>query len=432
MPAKDAPLFSSIMVALSDLNGIARGKRLPGSQIDRIFSSEVRLPVSAPTLDIWGRDLHDSALIFASGDMDGFCRPITDTVLPTPWLGDTAGFVPVWTFTEEGAPNPVDPRHMLSQVLARYRAKGLTPVVATELEFYLISLDKGAAFPGAADTLSIQRLDQLAPLFDAIYAACDGFGLPLDATISECGNGQFEINLLHRDDALKAADDAILFKQIVKGLARQHHYCATFMAKPRDQDAGSGLHVHASILNDDGANIFDDGSPQGSKALRFAVGGLIAAMAESQLIFAPHYNSYRRLRPNSHAPTSLSWGYENRTSAIRIPGGSATARRFEHRVAGADANPYLVLGAILGAALMGISQEREPPTPVRGNAYEAGCDELPPSWLHAITAFEDGRLLGDVIPAQLKDLYLQCKRQEWAGFLDHISAFELATYQDLI
>lgn len=420
------------MVALCDLNGIARGKRLPGSQSERIFSGALRLPASAPTLDIWGHDLNGSDMIFASGDVDGACRAITDRVLPAPWLGENSGFVPVWTFTEDGAPNPVDPRHMLAEVLERYRAKGLTPVVASELEFYLFPIDPSAPFPGAADTLSVQRLHELAPLFDAVYAACESAQLPIDATICECGYGQFEINLMHRADALKAADDAVLFKQIVKGVARQQGYCATFMAKPRGRDAGSGLHVHASVLDEQGGNIFDDGSPQGSEQLRFAVAGLLAAMAESQLIFAPHYNSYRRLRPNSHAPTTLSWGYENRTSAIRIPGGSPRARRFEHRVAGADANPYLVFGAILGAALLGMEQGLEPPPPVKGNSYEAGCARLPPSWLHAMAAFEEGPFLDEVLPSQLKGLFLHCKRQEWAGFLDHISDFERATYQDLI
>ena len=180
-----------------------------------------------------------------------------------------------------------------------------------------------------------------------IYKACELQNIPADAAISENGCGQFEINLLHVDDPLKAGDDAIFFKRIVKSVARKHGMIASFMAKPYGEESGSGLHVHFSLLDSDGNNVFDDNGESGTDLLKYAVNGLISAMPESMLIFAPHYNSYRRLTPGTHAPTSAGWGYENRTAAIRIPGGDSKARRIEHRVAGADANPYLVLASIL-------------------------------------------------------------------------------------
>ena len=174
------------------------------------------------------------------------------------------------------------------------------------------------------------------------------------APSAENGGGQFEINLLHVPDPLKAADDALYFKQDMKGIARKYELAASFMAKPFLDRSGNGFHVHFSLLDREGRNVFDNGTADGSEVMRHAVGGVLAMMRSSSLVFAPHRNSYRRLTPNAHVASEVSWGYETRAAAVRIPGGSNAARRVEHRVAGADANPYLVLAAVLGAALEGI------------------------------------------------------------------------------
>lgn len=420
------------MVALCDLNGAQRGKRLPGAHLERVMSGHMRMPISAASIDIWGRDVEENALVFESGDADGVSKPIRDQVIAAPWLGPETGYIPVWSFQENGEPNQIDPRHCLASIVVRLGQQGLTAVVATELEFYLKPLANHVNAPSASDTLSMRCLEDFGGFFDDIYRACEAIDLPADAAISECGQGQFEINLLHRSDALLAADDAVLFKQVVKGVARKHGYAATFMSKPDGLDAGSGMHVHASLVNDQGENVFDDGSALGSPLLQSAIGGLMAAMPECALIFAPHYNSYRRLRPRSHAPTSMCWGYENRTAAIRIPGGAPEARRFEHRVAGADSNPYLVLSALLGAALIGIEDGLTPPPPVSGNSYQAEVPQLPMTWLSAIEAFEAGALTDRIFPAPLKKVFIQIKRQELSRFLDVVSDFEQQTYADLV
>ena len=170
----------------------------------------------------------------------------------------------------------------------------------------------------------------------------------------------------------------------------------------------------------------------GTELLQFAVAGMLSAMKESTLIFAPHFNSYRRLRPDAHAPTAICWGYENRTTAIRIPGGAPQARRIEHRVAGADANPYLVLAAILGAALLGMEEKLLPPDQTKGNAYDAGAEVLPGHWADAIKAFDSGSRVEKIYPAQLKDVFAQIKNQEMSEFLDKVSAFETKSYADLV
>lgn len=214
-----------------------------------------------------------------------------------------------------------------------------------ELEFFLID-DSGRNLQvpisprsgkrrKAAETLSIRALDQFDNFFTDLYDACEEMDIPADTAISEAGLGQFEINMMHCDDALRAADDAWLFKMLVKGLARRHGFAASFMAKPYQDYAGSGLHTHFSVLDQNGKNVFDNGGPEGTDLMKNAVAGCLAAMAGSALVFAPHLNSYDRLVPGNHAPTGVSWAYENRTSSIRIPSGSNAARRIEHRVSGA-------------------------------------------------------------------------------------------------
>ena len=188
---------------------------------------------------------------------------------------------------------------------------------------------------------------------------------------------------------MKAADDAALFKFIVRGVARKHGLGATFMAKPYGEDVGSGFHLHVSMLDAEGGNVFDDGSEWGGDTLRAAVAGLLSSMAESTLLFAPHLNSFRRLRDGTHAPTMAAWGHDNRTAAVRIPASPGVARRFEHRVAGADANPYLVLTAVLAAALEGIKAKAQPPAPFTGSSYEQDLPRLPTSWTDALLVFQN-------------------------------------------
>jgi glutamine synthetase len=237
--------------------------------------------------------------------------------------------------------------------------------------------------------------------------------IPADTTTSETGLGQFEVNLMHCDDALRAADDAWLFKMLVKGLARRHGFAASFMAKPYPEYSGSGLHTHFSVVDESGDNVFDSGGPKGTATLRSAVAGCLNAMHDSALIFAPHQNSYERLVPGKHAPTSICWGYENRTAAIRIPAGNPAARRIEHRVAGGDVNPYLMLAAILGAALDGMTQGMEPPSAIVGNAYaEEDLPQIPSTWAEAIEAFEKSTILPRILPPEIIRNLVQTKRQE--------------------
>ncbi|UWQ59775.1 glutamine synthetase family protein [Leisingera caerulea] len=416
------PHVRTIRVAAADINGQARGKRVPARFADKAVEEGTRFPLSVLNLDIWGEDIDDSPLVFESGDADGVLKPTERGFVPMPWLESHSALLPIWMYREDGRPYDGDPRHALRAVVDRYKALGLTPVVAVELEFFLIDdSGKNLQVPTsprsgkrrkAAETMSIRALDQFDTFFTDLYDACEDMDIPADTAISEAGLGQFEINLMHGPDALRAADDAWLFKMLVKGLARRHGFAASFMAKPYEDYAGNGLHTHFSVLDQDGNNIFDDGGPKGTDAMRHAVGGCLKAMGDSTLVFAPHGNSYDRMVPGAHAPTGICWAYENRTAAIRVPSGSPKARRIEHRFAGGDVNPYLMLTAILGAALYGIENKIEPSEPITGNAYALDLPQVPNTWQSAIDAFENSQIIPQFFSAEMIRNMVLTKRQE--------------------
>ncbi|NNE54034.1 MAG: glutamine synthetase [Sulfitobacter sp.] len=416
------PQVRTIRVAAADLNGQPRGKRIPSRFADRVFTDGTRFPFSALNLDIWGEDIDDSPLVLESGDRDGVLKPTERGFMPMPWLDAPTALLPIWMFHDDGRPFAGDPRHALRAVVERYKARGLNPVCAVELEFFLID-DSGRKLqvpPSprsgkrrvAGEILSMRALDQFDNFFTDLYDACEEMDIPADTAISESGLGQFEINLMHCDDALRTADDAWLFKMLVKGLARKYGFAASFMAKPYEDYAGSGLHTHFSVLDEEGNNIFDNGGDEGTEVMRHAVAGCLKAMPGSGLIFAPHANSYDRLVPGNHAPTGISWAYENRTAAIRIPSGNHKARRIEHRVSGGDVNPYLMLAVVLGAAMNGIEDAQDPPTPITGNAYAADLPQIPTDWASAIDLFENDPEVARIFDAELIRNYVLTKRQE--------------------
>lgn len=438
----DHPEVRTIRVAAADLNGQARGKRMPSRFADRTIEGGARFPYSALNLDIWGEDILDSPLVFDSGDPDGVLWPTERGFVPMPWLEAPTALLPVWMFHEDNRPFDGDPRHALDRVLKRYAARGMRPVVATELEFFLIDdSQRELRVPPsprtgkrrmAAEILSLRALDAFDRFFTDLYEACEAMDIPADATISEAGLGQFEINLMHQDNAMKAADDAWFFKLLIKGLARKWGFAGSFMAKPYPDYAGNGMHVHFSVIDDSGRNVFDDGGPRGSDMMRHAVAGCLAAMPGSALLFAPHGNSYDRLVPGAHAPTGIAWGYENRTAAIRIPGGAPAARRIEHRVAGGDVNPYLTLAGILGAALNGIEDAAEPPEPITGSAYALDLPQMPMDWQTAIDTFEASPQIARIFPPTLIRNLVMTKRQELRDLAELTPEEQVDLYLDTV
>jgi glutamine synthetase len=413
-------------VFITDLNGCLRGKRLPANSEEKILTEGIKLPRSVISIDLWGEDVAESGLVFETGDNDGICLPISSELKNIPWKSNRKQ-MQTMMHEADGSPFMADPRQILKHVLDQYQQMGYTPVVATELEFYLVKQDdSGSPRPlnQDLDGYSLELLDQLDDFLNDIRTAATVMDIDADAIISEIGPGQFEINLNHQTNALLAADQAINFKCLIKGVAKKHGYTASFMAKPFAGRSGNGFHVHFSLLNMQQQNIFDNGTENGSSILLNAVAGLMKAMPESMLLFAPHLNSYKRLAPGTHAPTLNCWGYDNRTTAVRIPESSNQARRIEHRVAGADANPYLVIAAVLGAALYGIDEQLIPNQPISGNAYDnPDLEVLPDTWRQAIIKFENATLLPRYLGPLLVPVFTaikKCESEKIAGLITDV------------
>ncbi len=438
----DLSALHTFRVAACDLNGQMRGKRVPSSYASKLDKAAVRMPFSALNVDLWGADIDGSPLVFETGDADGVLLPTERGPVPVPWLDVPTALVPMCMYDDDRAPFAGDPRHALSRVLHRYASRGWSVVAATELEFTLLDASGNQPHPpinpvtdrrlSDEAVLSMAEMDAFDAFFNDLYDGCAAMGIPAQTAISESGIGQFEINLNHQD-AMRCADDTWLFKALTRGIARKHGFAATFMAKPYADDAGNGMHVHFSVTDRQGENVFDNGGPEGTDILHSAIAGCLAAMPGCTLIFAPHGNSYTRLVPGAHAPTGASWAYENRTAALRVPGGAPAARRIEHRVAGGDINPYIMLAAVLGAALNGIEDAAQPPAPITGNAYDIdGLPQLAGNWDAAIAAFEIDPHVARIFPADLIRYMAMTKRQEIRRFADRAPEDHWLSYVEAV
>lgn len=430
-----------IEILIADMNGRLRGKQIPLEAENKIWSGTVRLPLSTQSLDIWGDDNDDlTGLSLAIGDPDGTCVADERTAAAMPWAPPGSRQVLATMHELDGTPSFMDPRAILSRVVDRFKAIGLTPVVATELEFYVVAGDwreRGTPSPPAAlnyrgEPNGFQLYDMdVVDLLDDYLQTLRGYAkaqnLPAEATTAEFGPGQFEINLLHRADALAAADDCIYLKRIAEQAARRHGLKSTCMAKPYSDHAGSGLHVHASLVDAEGKNILDAacGEP---RRLRSVAAGLLRTMQEAQLVFAPFANSYRRFQPGSFAPVDLSWGYGHRGTAVRIPEQDGPGARIEHRVAGADANPYLLLAAILGGMLLGIENDLDPGEETTPANVPLSAPRLTHDFLTAVEAFRASAFIADIFGERYRKLYGDTKHKEAIRHLRTVSDFDYRTY----
>jgi len=441
----ERPDIKAIDLLIPDTCGVLRGKRAVRDKLSKVYKEGLPLPGSVFESDITGATVDSSWLAWEDGDPDHICWPVPGSLKPVPWLEVPTGQLLMTMFEPDGQPFFADPRHVLENVVARFTEAGLTPVVAVELEFYL--LDRSPAPDGrpqppvspvtgrrqtTTQVYGIDELDQFDLMLQDIAAACAAQDVPADAALSEYAPGQYEINLWHVPDPVLAADHAVLLKRAIKGVAARHGMGATFMAKPFMEVSASGTHVHFSLLDRDGRNLFDDGSELGSEMLRHAVGGMAATMAEAMALFAPNANSYRRFQSGSYVPLAPVWGLNNRTLALRIPIGPGEARRIEHRVAGADANPYLVIAAVLAGAHYGITKKIEPEPPVTGNAHTQREPGLPLTWDQALAAFDQAAVLPGYFDADFRRVYSRCKQAERERFNTHISEIEYEWYLNVV
>ncbi len=399
------------------------------------------MPGSILACDIWGQDRVTNEYVRKGGDSDLVCMPTGREILPLTWLENNSHLIHGWMLNEDGTNFQGDPRGELSRMVQRFHAKGFFPVVAFELEFYLVDKESSPPIPIHLESqnkrldrdsiLSLDELDELGDFFRDIESAAMVQGISTGGVSSENGPAQYEINLNHTSDPLKAADDALLMKRIIKGVASRHGFKATFMAKPYAVNAGSSMHVHISLVDKNGQNLFDNEIENGPERLKHGIGGLLDQFEDSLLLFAPHLNSYRRFIPGLLAPVEASWGHENRTTAIRVPGGPTNARRIEHRLAGSDTNPYLILSVILGGILNGLEKKIDPGPPLEGFAGDRKLQTAPPNWGASIAHFSQSRKMANIFSSQFIDMYITTKSFELEEFSKKVSAAEYQAYLDV-
>ena len=429
-------------VLLADLCGIPRGKRVTTAELPNLHRGSFMLPGSMFALDVLGGTIQETGLGFDEGDADRRCFPIDGTLVPVPWReGEGIAQLQVSMVDHDGSPFYGDPRHVLASVLSRFHSLGLTPVVAIELEFYLLdperTVDGRAQPPRLPQTgrreyqtqiNSMVDLNEYSAVLAEISTACEAQQIPAGTALAEYGPGQFEVNLHHTSDALLACDQAIRFKRLVRGVAARHGMEATFMPKPYMDMAGSGAHIHVSMLDRHGRNIFASEAATGSEQLKHAIGGLAATMADAMFIFAPTANSYRRYRSESYVPLNANWAVNNRGVALRIPASTPENRRIEHRVAGADANPYLLTAAVLAGIHHGLERRLDPGAPVTGNPYRDAITTLPITWPEAALKLEGSSVMREYLGQKFHKLFLTTRRGELQSFESHISPLEYAWY----
>lgn len=441
------PQVDAVDTLLCDLSGVLRGTRLDRASMRRLANGGYVLESAIFAMDIRGNIVEATGLGAEEGYADRPCVMVEKSLFPAPWLGSQVAQVQVSMLEQDGAPYFGDPRHVLQGLARRLAKLGLRPMIAIELEFYLVDSARGAHDEIQPPLSPLRRrrtshsrincMDDMAEhsaLVQEIRHACAIQNVPATTSIVEYGPGQYEINLHHVADACEACDQAVRFRRIVKGVALRHGMIATFMAQPYREWSGSGMHVHVSLLDESGTNLFADAGQGCNTPLRRCIGGLLASMPDAMAVFAPNPNSYRRLRRGGFVPVAATWGTNHRGVAVRLPHADSDNRRFEHRVAGADANPYLVVAAILAGLLHGWEHRLDPGEPMRPGVGQPpeNAAALPDYWRDALDRFESSDLISDAFGARFVRLYAAVKRHEFEEFAAQVSPLEHELYLDAL
>ncbi len=434
------PDVQGIDIVMTDCHGIGRGKIIRRHELSALYRSGRAMPASLFGQDVAGDDVEASGVVLTDGGGDKRCWPVPGTLGFMPHTG--RGQVLVSMYESTGEAFAAEPRPALVRQMELANAAGFKPMGAFELEFYLIDRERDAqgryqparyAQTGRRslnrNTMAVDELDEMSPLFDAIYEGAAHLGLTLESLISEYAVGQYELTLRYRD-LLRAADDVIIAKRLVRSCARRFGMEACFMAKPFGLEAGSGMHLHLSLADAAEHNLYadaEDGSL--SPLMLHSIAGIRKTVGDTMLVLAPFLNSWRRFASISYSPASDDWGVENRTVALRVPATPGKARHFEHRVAGVDANPYMVGAVTLAGALIGIAEKLDPGPAVdaHGEDQKRGSN-LPQSWLEGIKRAEASPFVRDALGPALHQAFIAVKHAEYQRLALDVSEAEWALY----
>ncbi|MEM5399204.1 MULTISPECIES: glutamine synthetase family protein [Paraburkholderia] len=424
--------ITEIEAIIPDMAGIARGKIIPRSKFES--GEAMRLPQAVMIQTVTGDYPEDGSLTGVT-DPDMVCVPDPSTIRIIPWAVDPTAQVIHDCVHFDGTPVEISPRRVLRRVLDLYAAKGWKPVIAPELEFYLVDMNKDPDIPlappigrtGRPETgrqaYSIEAVNEFDPLFEDIYEYCDIQDLEVDTLIHEVGAAQMEINFLH-GDPLNLADRVFLFKRTVREAALRHHMYATFMAKPMENEPGSAMHIHQSLVSaESGQNLFTGSDGKPTDMFYAYIAGQQKYTPALMPIFAPYINSYRRLSRFMAAPINVAWGYDNRTVGFRVPYSSPAARRVENRIPGVDTNPYLAIAATLAAGYLGMTQHLKPTEPLVSDGYSLPY-QLPRNLEEGLTLMSASEPLMGILGEKFVRAYLALKETEYEAYFRVISSWE--------
>ena len=447
---KKYPEIKSFDIVMHDCNAVGRGKIIRRNELLKLFESGRQFPLSLLGMDITGEDVPDTGLILEQGDGDIKAWPIPESLNVIHKSKPPRGELFMSMSDIKGNKLNIDPRNVLEAKINTLKKDGIRLCGAFELEFFLVSneLDQyGKLQPAKSiigkkrsfrktDVYSVDNLHDMLPLINDIYDATNSAGIEAETIISEYAPGQYELTLKHQSDLLKAADDIIRLKRIIRSQSRLHGVTACFMAKPMENVSGSGMHFHVSMYDKKKKNLFSEKSNNNlNPNLLYALGGLTKTMGESMLIFAPNANSWRRLVLGSYAPVTPNWGLDNRSVAFRIPSSDSKNRRIEHRVSGVDANPYLVALTVISAMRYGMKNKIKAPNQTKGNAYEQKSNsknDMPHDWSSAILAAKKSKFLKEILGLELHRAFIAIKEMEYQKVASTVSELDIDLYLNAI
>ena len=428
--------ITEVECIVPDMNGVQRGKVLPaGKFLSGVKDGTLRIPGSVFSVTINGEYPDGIGHIVPVFDPDQIMVPDADTICEAPGFKTPTAYVIADAFDRDGAPVDIAPRMILKKVVKLFTDKGWKPVVAPEVEFYLVSRNTDPDFPlvppagrsGRPETASqpygLEALNEFEEIIDHIYDHCEKAKLDIDTMIHESGAAQLEVNFLH-GDPLRLADEVLLFKRIVRQVALEHGVYATFLAKPMADQPGSAMHIHQSVLDmETGKNIFSMANGRDSVLFRSYIGGLVRLLPQVAPLFAPNVNSFRRMRPDSDAPINVQWGSDNRSCGLRVPVSDGKNRRIENRLPGADSNPYLAIAASLVCGYVGMVEKMIPPKSIEGNAYNR-ARTLPRSLEVALDRFSHCKPVKAILGEDFFELFYAIKECELFNYQSVISSWE--------
>ncbi|WP_299230420.1 glutamine synthetase family protein [uncultured Halomonas sp.] len=429
--------ITEVECLVSDLTGILKGKIMPAGKY--LNGGRPRLPDSIFIQTVTGGYPDDEDIRFWNQtERDMELVPDPGAIYLVPWAEDPTAQIIHDCFYLTGEPVDLAPRHVLKRVLGLYAERGWKPVIAPEVEFYLVKTNTDSDYPleppigrtgrqeSSRQSFSIDAVNEFDPLFEEMYDYCDAMSLDLDTLIHEEGAGQMEVNFQH-GDPLALADQVVMFKRTLRETALRHGMYATFMAKPMANEPGSSMHIHQSLLDSErGHNLFADDDGQPSRLFHHFIGGLQKYLPAAMPLLAPNVNSYRRLMrtdSSGSAPINVEWGMDNRTVGLRVPVSTPDSTRVENRLAGADANPYLVMAASLACGYLGMLSQLEPRPPMTGSAWSGG-HKLPDDIGPALDLLQECQALSDILGERFTHSYLAVKRAEHRAYFQVISSWE--------